>query len=254
MKSTVFVTLAILITGFVGMKVFADEVTAPRHVTLQAAGVHRVVIEAAAGYLHVQGSETAINVQVEGTAAAPNQEILEEIHITADQLGDTITIKAEIPQHSGSWTSSPRLDLSVTIPASVQLEIKDGSGEIKVAEVRSVNIKDGSGSIEIKNVQGAVSINDGSGGLKAVDITGEVRIQDGSGSIDVRRAGSVVVEGDGSGGMSFMEIRGDVMVKSDGSGGISVSDVGGNFTVLKDGSGSIGHKDVRGTVSLPNGR
>ena len=38
MKSTAFVTLAILITGFVGMKVFADEVTAPRHVT-----IHRVL-------------------------------------------------------------------------------------------------------------------------------------------------------------------------------------------------------------------
>ncbi|MEE8142628.1 MAG: hypothetical protein V3T77_05975, partial [Planctomycetota bacterium] len=246
--------LAFLATGIVCVQIFGDEVTAPRHVTLQAAGAHTVVIQAGAGYLHVKGLAEASDVQVEGTAVAPNHEILEEIHITAERVGDLITIKAEIPQHSGGWGSSPRLDLSVTIPVGARLQIKDGSGEIKVANVRSAEIHDGSGSIEIQNVRGDLSIHDGSGPLKAVDISGEVRIQDGSGSIDVRRAGSVVVEGDGSGSISITEIRGDVMVKADGSGSISVSDVGGNFTVLKDGSGGIDHRDVRGTVSIPDDR
>jgi hypothetical protein len=93
--------------------------------------------------------------------------------------------------------------------------IDDGSGSIRVEQVRSVVIDDGSGSIIVSGVAGNVDIEDGSGSINVEHVGGGVRIDDGSGSIDVSDIeADLGIEDDGSGGLKAADVRGDVIDES----------------------------------------
>ena len=224
--------------------------TAPREDSVDAGGIERVEIDAAAGYLRVIGEEGAAQIEVEGEACASSESLLEDVQVVVKRSGGRVRIVAEVPD--SSWgRSTARLDLSIRVPSSVAVEIDDGSGEIEVSDVAALVIDDGSGEIVVDNVAGDLEIDDGSGEIEASGIGGEVRIEDGSGEIELRRVGSVVIEEDGSGEIDIEGVDRSVLVRSDGSGSISVRDVGGDFTVRRDGSGDIRHDAVAGLVDVP---
>jgi hypothetical protein len=207
---------------------------APREATVATAGARRIQVVARAGDLRIQGREGATAVGVKGTACASTESRLSGIRLIAERRGDVVYVEADIPQ--ASMGGAAGLDLSIDVPASIPLNVEDGSGS---AQIRGV---------------AALEIDDGSGELLIEDVAGEVIVSDGSGDIDIRHAGSVVVKDDGSGSVRAAGVRGDVVVRDDGSGSIDVSDVGGDFTVDKDGSGGIAHDGVRGQVRIPRKR
>ncbi len=238
-----------LLAAFPGLADDCDH-TAPREDFVDAGGAERVIIDVGAGSLKVNGREGADVVQVRGEACASSEKLLEDIQLRVERSGDRVRIVAEMPD--STWGSSTaRLDLDIEVPAGVEVAIDDGSGEIEVRNVGSLDIDDGSGEIEIEEVAGDVRIDDGSGEIEIKNARGEVRIEDGSGEIELRSVGSVVIEDDGSGEIDIVGVAGDVMVRSDGSGSITVRDVGGDFTVRNDGSGDIHHDGVAGRVSIP---
>ena len=63
------------------------------------------------------------------------------------------------------------------------------------------------------------------------EINGSVRVQDGSGAIEV------------------IQVGGNVTVL-DGSGDIVVQQVEGDFSVKRDGSGAVNHEGILGQVSI----
>lgn len=205
---------------------------APRAV-VDAQGARRVEVRARAGFLHIDGRPGATAVEASGLACAPDAETLRSVHLSAERRGDRVVIEAHIPD--GVWFfGSPRLDLTVNVPASVEVDVRDGSGELTVRNVAAVRIEDGSGSIAVR------------------DVPGTVEVTDGSGSIEIRDAGAVEVRSDGSGSIAISRVRGHVRIARDGSGSIDVDDVAGDFTVDRDGSGGIRHARVRGQVRLPD--
>lgn len=204
---------------------------APREASIDTAGASVIEIHAEAGSLEITG-ETGINsVDARGQACAKREAALDEIRIETDRRGDRVVVRAEIP--NGKIFDGASLNLKITVPADVPLEIDDGSGSIDVRGTAGLRIDDGSGSIELR------------------DINGDVRLSDGSGSISVDGVRGSVEAEDGSGSMTFVDIEGDVMIRDDGSGSISVRDVGGDFTVRDDGSGGISHDKVAGNVRIP---
>ena len=72
--------------------------------------------------------------------------------------------------------------------------------------------------------------------------------------IDVSDIEGAVLIRDGSGGIEVEEVTEDVLIESDGSGSIEVEDIGGDFVVDQDGSGDIRCSDVSGQVELPDDR
>ena len=189
--------------------------TAPRDEVIDAAGAERIEIDASAGFLKVHGSEGASEIRVSGEACASSESLLEDIRLEVRRSGDRVRIVAEIPE--SRWgRSTAKLDLTIEVPSSVELEIDDGSGEIEVRNVGSTTIDDGSGEIEVSEVAGDLEIDDGSGEIEVTGVTGQVRIDDGSGEINLRTVGSVVIDDDGSGEIDIEEVFGDVMVRSDG--------------------------------------
>jgi hypothetical protein len=207
------------------------KVSEARQADADAGGATKVRVEAKAGELRIMGEEGLSEVQARGTACAKNEKTLAKVQLRAERSGDEIHVVAEVPD---GWGDDGRLDMELRVPASLAVEVEDGSGEIEIDNVASLRLKDGSGEIEVTGVRGSVVVEDGSGSIEILDV-----------------AGDVIIENDGSGEIVVRGVGQDVRVERDGSGSIRVEDVGGSFTVDRDGSGSIEHAGVEGEVDIP---
>jgi hypothetical protein len=245
-------TLALLLTAATASAdIFGDcSITEKRNVAAPAAGVTRIVIVGRAGFLHINGRRGAGEVRASGTACASSRDLLSETKLTASRSGSELRIEAEMPYDAGIFGSS-KVDFDVTVPDNIALRVEDGSGDLTIDTVASVDLTDGSGDIAIRNVIGDLSVHDGSGDMKIDNVSGNVRISDGSGDIDVNGAGSIEIGNDGSGGVDVRNVKHDVHIGNKGSGSVEVSDVGGNFHVGNKGGGSIDWKRVAGHVDVP---
>jgi hypothetical protein len=225
-----------------------------RDVSLSAQGVRKVHVIGSAGTLRVAGRHGATEVRARGKACAPSSRVLGKVQLIARRVGDEVLIQAKLPStgmHFSFWTS-PSLDFVVDLPATIPVEVEDGSGDMQVIRVASLDVEDGSGDIDIYEIGGDVRLLDGSGDVTIRDVRGKVRFSDGSGDVIVRRTkGDVEVECDGSGDLEFVNVGGSVEIESDGSGSIEADNIGGAFTVSNDGSGGIHYVRVRGNVRVP---
>ena len=180
MRRPLLLLAAVALTAVLaGCAVFGvcDE-TAPRSATVPIRGATTVRIVAEAGHLEVSGNNGATEVAVTGTACAMNADDLEQMQFVTSSESSQIVIEARTePRHS-------RFDVTVEVPDSFRVEIKDGSGEIDVRDVAGVRVDDGSGDIGTSGVAGeVVVVEDGSG-----DIVGDFVVDD-DGSGDVHHSG-----------------------------------------------------------------
>ena len=207
-----------------------------RELSIDAAGLDVLTIDAGAGSMQVRGVErldeirvTAhIGVNVSDDSKA--QRIIEKrmrLDLAAD--GSEGHLQAMFERGIPVVGSDGYIALEIEVPSELSLRIDDRAGSIDIAGVSAaLTIDDGSGSIQIEGA-GSIDIDDGSGSIKIRGADGDVNIVDGSGSVSVHDvSGSVTVD--------------------DGSGSIRVSDIGEDFIVVDDGSGGVTHKNVRGTV------
>ena len=209
------------------------------------------VIVGRAGWLRVEGKASTTDVVAEGTARAPRKDLLEEIKLTGTREGDVVRIVVEMPdmkRHDwDSWDDGPSLDLTVTVPATIPVEIEDSSGDLRVMGTAALDVDDNSGGVEIRDVTGALRVTDGSGELEIQNVRGDVSIEDGSGEIDVRDVTGSVTVRDGSGSITAHGVGGTVHVLRDGSGGIRVVDVGGDLIVERSRKRGISYSGVKGS-------
>jgi DUF4097 and DUF4098 domain-containing protein YvlB len=257
MISLLFATLSALAAS----PVVIDEARAtrlldePRTARVDARGASRIVIVARAGWLRVEGKSGATEVIAEGTARAPSNELLEDIKLTGAREGDIVRIIVEMPDMThrdweSHWGNGPSLDLTVTVPATIPVEIEDSSGDLRVMGTAALDVDDNSGDVEIRDVGGALRVKDGSGGLEIENVRGDVTIEDGSGEIDVRDVTGSVSLRDGSGSITARGVGGSVHVLRDGSGGIRVVDVGGDLVVERSRKKGVSYSGVKGNVRL----
>lgn len=187
----------------------------------------RLEIDAGAGSLSLKGD-----------AATDAIEVRAEIYQVSANDNYTLTLElhddgqARLVADAGSSFAggSDRIDLTITVPAQLEVMIDDGSGSIRVETlVGDLDIEDGSGSIRVSDIQGSVMIEDGSGSIVVTGVSGNVSIDDGSGSISVGDTGGKVTV-------------------SDGSGSIDV-DGAEDFELMDDGSGSVSTRNIRSRSS-----
>jgi DUF4097 and DUF4098 domain-containing protein YvlB len=224
----------------------------PRSARVDARGASRIVIIAKSGWLRVEGKDGTTEVVAEGTARAPRQDLLSQITLTGTRQGDVVRIEVDIPdvKHwDSNWDNGPSLDLTVTLPRNIPVEVEDSSGELRVMGTAALDLDDGSGQIEISDIGGALRVRDGSGSLEIQNVRGDVTIDDGSGEIDLRDVTGSVTLRDGSGSITARGVSGSVNVERDGSGGIRVVDVGGDLTVNR-GKRGVSYSGVKGRVRV----
>ncbi|HLT64001.1 MAG TPA: DUF4097 family beta strand repeat-containing protein [Pseudohongiella sp.] len=222
---------------------------------VDATGLARVELDVGAGYLNIRPSEND-QVSVRARACASTRGRLESMDLVHERRGDRLVIDSEIDDNvSFSIFRSndyAYIDVDMSVPAGLLLDIEDGSGDIRIANVSAeLRIEDGSGDINILRHTGSVRIDDGSGDIDVDGLSGALRVVDGSGDIDVRNVvGNVHIPSDGSGSIDIRDIKGDVAIDDDGSGGISVHNVSGNLSLGDTGSGRVNFDDIGGNVRM----
>ena len=226
--------------------------TAERSATRPATGATLARITARAGSLRIEGRAGLREVRVRGTACATSRALLGRVRIGAERSGTELRITAEIPNEPSSGNQYASLDLVVEVPEALALDVSDGSGDHEIHHVGALTLDDGSGGIDLSDVSGAVRIEDGSGDVHLEKVRGDVYLVDSSGELVVRDVeGSVEVAEDSSGEIRIDRVARNVLVRDDSSGSIFVTGVRGNFTVDRDGSGSIRYSEIAGRVRVP---
>lgn len=250
-----FLPLALLGLMSVHVTACADDnscrYTVRHRATLDAAGATKVEILAGAGSLTVK-PESGRALIAEGKACASSQSLLDEIQLRTRREGDVLQVFAQLPgEMQGMGIFYASLDLVISVPDDLPVDITDTSGAMTVDRVRLERIRDTSGEIVARNVRGDFEIEDSSGDLRVEDAEGNVRISDSSGDVVVRGAAGVHIVVDSSGDIDIERVSGDVRIERDSSGDIRIAGVGGNVEVLADGSGKVRVSDTKGTVRVP---
>lgn len=227
--------------------------------TLDLSGATSLAIAAVAGELEITGQPGIRNARIEATICASSDELADATEVDL-QPGTEARVSVLTPEHGDSGFFSGNqyvhVNLLISVPEDLSLDVKDSSGDMRIEHVASLSIKDSSGDIEVRDVTGPLRISDSSGNIDVAGIEGDVLIAgDSSGDVHGQDiAGSVRVAHDSSGDIRFNDVEGDVVIEQDSSGSISVASVGGDFRVLQDGSGEIGHRNVAGNVEIPKGK
>jgi hypothetical protein len=220
-----------------------------RHLELAADGIRQLQVLCGAGMLHVKGVRGLERIDVDAAifgfqteTPTPSSGEEQGLRLRLYREGDRAILISEVDSEAA------RIDLALTVPQSIRLQIEDGSGTIEIQGIGGdVIIEDGSGRIRIADVFGRVDVVDGSGALTIEDIRGRVSVQDGSGSITVMQVAGDVNVSDGSGWIRIAKIDGNVTL-SDDSGSIDIQDVTRNVIVRESGTGEVSIERVNGKV------
>jgi hypothetical protein len=271
--------LALLATMLLTLPVsaFADDrckLSADRDLTLNLAGAKTLVFDIGPHTLNLRGAATGASV-VRGKACASDAARLAELVVTQTREGDKLIVRAERNGllRKGSWSGDDygNLTLNATVPITLAVQVKLGSGEARIENVASLAGDVGSGELYARDVRGMFYADVGSGDIVADGIGGLQVVSVGSGDLSVKNVGASASVGDiGSGDLKIAGAKGDVRIDEIGSGNATVSDIGGhlivgrvgsgdldatgvrgNLTVTRVGSGSVRHRDTGGEVRIP---
>ncbi len=222
---------------------------------LPVGGVKVVRLQNGTGWLRIEGKRGASEIVVSGIARASSQAALRSVRLTSRQSGDTLYVTGETAADSAAVEGKAALDLAVTVPDSLPLNVTDLDGQTFIRDVGPLTLDHQAYGLNIQGVNGDLDLRDGPGEMVVSKIGGNVHIVDGGGAIflsDV--AGSVDVPQDGVGELQIVRVGGDVRIGSKDSGEIAVRDISGNLIVEAHGSGSIEFRNVKGHVTFPTAR
>src|SRR4030042_7103932 len=131
---------------------------------LPAQGVLRLDIRAGAGSLAVTGREGLAAIEVKAEVVAPDvrdkdmeEYIRDRVELTLEKRGDVAVLVGRIRDNGRlfHFGENARIDLTVTVPKTMALDIDDGSGGMVVEDLAAaVRIEDGSGAIRVVRVAG----------------------------------------------------------------------------------------------------
>ncbi|MEI2455443.1 DUF4097 family beta strand repeat-containing protein [Lysobacter firmicutimachus] len=224
----------------------------PRELKLDLAGVKAVVFESGSDDLHIVGSPGA-RAEVRGRACASDAADLAGLRLSQRRAGDKLIVRAEREtQLNLAFNRYAYMQLHATVPDSTRVQLKTGSGDVDVDRVAALSIDVGSGDIKARRVRGLTVADVGSGDVDLEDIGALQVISLGSGDLLARGIGGDAKLGSvGSGDVALERVGGSVTLDRIGSGDLEVRDVRGDLRVRSIGSGDVKHAGVAGRVDLP---
>lgn len=174
-------------------------------------------------------------------------DLLDQIEVRLDE--GTLTVDASHltgPTPEGlvnallqAITSSHAVEIQLEVPAGSRLQVKGGSGEVRVAvSLAGAGLDVGSGDVRLGEVTGEVEVRTGSGDVTLAAVAGAVRVSSGSGDLHLERAGGPVDVKTGAGDIVVGEVRGEVRVLT-GSGDLRVERMGAGRLGVRTGAGDV---------------
>lgn len=193
-------------------------------------------IEIQGGWLDVsyQGG-TSSEVQVEAYLASED----DDQDIVFVTLGDVLKISYERSSRNNSWNSRSKGWIKITGPESIDLNIKNSSGNLIVDRVSNdeTNLKVSSGKISASRIQGDLMINATSGNLKVDGVNGNVKAGMTSGNADMFNISGDLAYKSTSGSLEAENVEGELSVSLT-SGNAKLHNIG-QLGLLKFTSGNI---------------
>lgn len=264
--SLAFATMSLLSGCIVVASSGEANIHQKKELTLTASALKTLDIDAGAGGLIIQGSDQVTEITVSADIYTSSKSA-SDYEFDLSDSGTTAYLVAKT-RNSGMWIGdSPHIDLVITVPIKMMLEINDGSGDIDISNINGainvtdgsgslslneinnhVTIVDGSGGIELTSIVGSVDIEDGSGGITLNDIDGNLSIEDGSGSIYARGVSGNAEINDGSGDLTMKQVTG-IITLDDGAGDIDIEEAGG-LKIIDSGSGGLKVSNVKGGFEI----
>lgn len=249
--------------------------SSPQQIQLDMEGVREVAFDVGPHTLRLEGTAAAAGT-LQGRACASTEGELARLRIEQSRDGDRLEVRLEREDRTG-WTLGERyarFDLEGSVPESVRVVMRVGSGDGRATGLSELGLTVGSGDADVQRISGKVDARVGSGDIVLTDIgsldvgsvgsgdleargvRGDARVGSvGSGDLDLRDvAGSVDLGSVGSGDARLERVTGNVEVGSVGSGDIDIDGVDGDLRVHVVGSGSVDHRGVKGRVELPRKR
>ncbi len=267
---------ALLLLPFTALAAPQCKHSQPKALDLDLAGAKAVVFEVNSHDLRLQatpGGKAALS----GRACASTQDLLSQLSVSQERVGDKLVVRIERESkgvHLNFGNNYAYLDMSGTLPDTIMVQLKVGSGDASLAGAHSMSADVGSGDVQARDIKGRVTaavhsgdielnnvgalhvLSIGSGDIKAADVHGDAQIGSiGSGDLVLKRVGGgVSIDSIGSGDVDLADVRGNVALGSLGSGDFGLRNAGGDLTVNHSGSGSIRHSGVAGKLDLPRKR
>jgi hypothetical protein len=244
---TLFTVAAISSGCVINVEKKTADVHLEQDLNLSTTGIRQLSADVGAGSLSIVGSATATEITVSASIHTTEDR---EFELSLEKHGQIAELYAHHGPTVGFWVgSSPSIDLVVTVPSSLMLDIEDGSGDISIEQVdNAIFIDDGSGAIEVSDITGNITIEDNSGDLMVENVQGNIVVDDNSGSILIQNIDGQVDIEDGSGELIVKNVTGKAVI-DDGSGDILVINTGG-LTVIESGSGGLKISEIKGEVDI----
>ena len=220
---------------------FGSEYSTSKKLEIDGESITTLRINCGSGFLKVYGKDQQQKIEVEADIRIENvdkddiDKFLERgLILELEKRGSKAILNSEANQSfwESMFSSRPRVtvNLTVTVPAKINLDVDDGSGLILIENIQGdLKVDDGSGETTIREVAGDVWVDDGSGELKISEVGGDVDIDDGSGKITIDHIGGNVTVDDGSGSIDINDVKKNVTIVDDGSGAVNISNVQGKI-------------------------
>ncbi|MEO6391044.1 MAG: DUF4097 family beta strand repeat-containing protein [Pyrinomonadaceae bacterium] len=171
-------------------------------------GSPRVNVETFDGSVSVRSWDKA-EVSYTLVKRAENDEQLRGVKFTANQSGDTITIKAEFDKsfarHIGNnYSANATASLEIMVPRQAAVRAATGDGNVRVEGINGdVEARTGDGSISVSEGQGRVTMQTGDGRIGLNNFRGEVEAKTGDGNISLEGQFSKVSASTGDGAIAL---------------------------------------------------
>lgn len=135
------------------------------------------------------------------------------------QDGDRLELREDFNSGRSSYSGSGPL-WTLTIPESVELKFKSGSGDLDAANMKlNLDINTGSGSITLSKVTGEITATTGSGDVELMDFDGMIEASTGSGTARVANSKGEIRLSCGSGNIRLADSQAEFKASS-GSGSV----------------------------------
>lgn len=189
---------------------------------------------------------------------ADEEAFLRDNPVEFSQEGKTVMIRSH-GKANRTWSLFGRNEndakYTITVPAQFNAQIKSGGGGVRVVDLTGeVKAQTGGGGLTFARLHGPLNGETGGGGVKAGDCEGALNFRTGGGGIEVTGGSGSLSGSTGGGSVSVGNFQGSAHVSA-GGGGLTIENVAGGVDA-STGGGSIRAvlpSELSDTVKLSTG-
>jgi DUF4097 and DUF4098 domain-containing protein YvlB len=138
--------------------------------TLTVSGTPNIIVKSVNGFIHQNGGGEPGKVRVEADLRDTPR-----IEYSVRQDGDTITVEAKIKRGWVLFRTSPRVDITVTAPASADTDLNTSNGAVEVTGIGGTGkARTSNGSIMLRNAGGSFDSRTSNGTLLVETFEGTI--------------------------------------------------------------------------------